>query len=251
MKKVWIAIAAMALMGTPAFAGGHGHGEHAKHWGYEGDVGPAHWGQFSETCAKGKSQSPINIETAKVVKKGLQPIEIHYSEAKAVKGKVLNNGHTIKVETENGGYIVANGKRFDLLQFHFHSPSENQVDGKPYDMVAHFVHKAKDGQLAVIAVMFEKGKSNAALRKVWKKMPKEVGESAGYRGLNLNAILPKDRSYYHFTGSLTTPPCSENVEWFVLKHPVSIGAKQLSKFHKLYNGNVRPTNPLNGRVVEE
>ncbi len=254
MKRLFIAAAIAALAAAPAFASDHGehHGGHHKHWTYAGDTGPAHWAELKDdyaTCGTGKSQSPIDISTAALKHGSQEAIAFHYAAASKVKGSIVNNGHTVKVNTEHAGFIEVDGKRYDLKQFHFHSPSENQVDGKPYAMVAHFVHASAKGELAVVAVMFQQGKANKALTKVWSKLPQEVGDKAGYRGLDLAAILPADRTYYHFTGSLTTPPCSENVNWMILKTPVTIGAQQLKKFHALYNGNVRPVNPMNGRSV--
>ncbi|RME80486.1 MAG: carbonic anhydrase family protein, partial [Zetaproteobacteria bacterium] len=229
-------------------AGGHGHGKGHAHWSYEGATGPLHWGAFSEMCAAGKQQSPVNIETAKVKKTKLPPLELRWKAG--LSGTIVNNGHTIKVNTPGGGELVWNGKRFALVQFHFHSPSEMHVDGRAFPMVAHFVHKAEDGQLAVVALMFEEGAENAELAKVWAKMPAQVGGEARYAGLNPAALLPKDLGYYHFRGSLTTPPCSEGVEWFVLKTPASFSPAQWKAFRKLYFGNVRPTQPLNGREIE-
>jgi len=243
MKKIFIFFACMALLVPCTTMAGSGH---TKHWSYEGDTGPAHWGDFSATCAQGMQQSPINIEMSDVIKGDLKPIGFHYDTSGT---SIKNNGHAIQVNIPQGRYIVVDGERFNLLQFHFHSPSEEQINGKNLDMVAQLVHANAKGELAVVAVLFKKGKSNPALAKVWKKMPEHVGKSVNVMSIDVAALLPADKGYYHFMGSLTTPPCSENVKWYVLKSPVSIGAKQMKKFHGLYNGTNRPVQPLNGRVV--
>ena len=243
MNKILVFGACMAILisGT-AMAGS----EHGKHWSYEGDTGPDHWGEFSATCANGMQQSPINIEVSDVQQSALKPIKFHYD----IKGTgIKNNGHAIQVNIPQGRYIVVDEERFNLLQFHFHSPSEEQINGKNLDMVAHLVHANAKDELAVVAVLFEKGKSNPALAKVWKKMPEHAGKSVNVMSIDAAALLPADKGYYHLMGSLTTPPCSENVKWYVLKNSVSIGAKQLKKFHELYNGTNRPVQPLNGRIV--
>jgi len=229
-----------------AKAGGHG----AAHWTYAGEGGPHMWGELSDefaTCGTGKSQSPIDISPVTITE--LPPIEVDY---KSTVLDVTNNGHTIKVSYAPGSSITVGGKKYDLLQFHFHSPSEHTVGGKSFAMVAHLVHKAADGQLGVIGVLMEEGASNFLVQKVWKNMPKEEGGHKTVEKVKLNVaqLLPKDMSYYNYSGSLTTPPCSEGVNWMVLRNPVTVSAAQVQQFTELFPLSVRPVQPLNGRVVK-
>ncbi len=245
--SVFVFVIMLILLTSPLYAGGHGKG---VHWGYEGNIGPAHWGDLSHDfrlCKEGKSQSPVDIRDT--IKADLKEIEFHYSDTPL---RIINNGHAIQVNYNKGSYIIVNGKRFDLLQFHFHHPSENTVNGKPYDMEAHLVHKSNDGQLAVVAVFMKKGKSSPFIQTIWNHIPEEQGHEQAYNiKINVYDFLPKDKSYYAFEGSLTTPPCSEGVQWLVLKNPVEVSADQIKKFSSYYKMNARPTQPLNGRVIKE
>ncbi|HEB58444.1 MAG TPA: carbonic anhydrase family protein [Gammaproteobacteria bacterium] len=219
------------------------------HWGYEGHEGPMHWGDISHDyhmCKDGKQQSPIDIRGA--TPKALDAIGFSYT---ASPKNIVNNGHTIQVNMKPGSTITVGGKTYKLLQFHFHSPSEHKIDGKPADMVAHFVHQADDGQLGVVAVLFKKGKANPIIGKLWKKMPKNHGGNADLAGMSLSVadLLPGNRAYYNYSGSLTTPPCSEGVNWMVLKSPVNVSAAQVKAFTDIFPKSVRPTQPLHGREI--
>jgi carbonic anhydrase len=197
-------------------------------------------------CKIGKNQSPIDI--TKPIKANLKPLKIDYdTKAKSF----LNNGHTLKAEMKPGSYLEVDGKRFELLQFHFHTPSENKIEGKHYPMEAHFVHSTKDGELAVIAVMFKVGEKNTAIQKLIKNMPIHITQKNSLCQENLKAkdLLPKNTAYYRFNGSLTTPPCSEGVRWFVLKEPVEISKEQLKEFEKVMGKNNRPVQPINARII--
>jgi len=222
--------------------------QHDVHWSYEGDTGPAHWGELSpefKKCKSGWMQSPINV--TQVHPAGFSLIQFNYEPTPL---SVENNGHTIKVNYSGESHIMIDGERHKLVQFHFHSPSENAANGEPFDLVAHLVHANDAGGLAVVAVMFSQGAENAALKKIWRDMPASAGESVEKRDdINAADLLPDDHTYYHFMGSLTTPPCTEGVRWYVLERPVSVGEKQLAEFRKLYHGNVRPVQRLNGRSV--
>jgi carbonic anhydrase len=224
-----------------------------KHWGYHGAEGAEKWGDIDKdfaTCKLGKEQSPIDIKTKEVKKAKLDKIEFGYAASKLT---IVNNGHTIQVEYDKGSSIKVGGKQYDLLQFHFHTPSEEEIDSKEFDLVAHLVHKSADGNLAVVAVLFDRGADNAFLKSLWDKLPKESGETRSLPKISIKVadVLPADKTYYTFNGSLTTPPCSENVRWFVLKNPVSISKDQTTAFRKIYPLNNRPVQPLNGRVVTE
>ncbi len=222
----------------------------ASPWEYTGHKGAAHWGEidaaFAE-CASGHQQSPINID--KTVKAALPALSFHYGHAAPT---IWNNGHTVQVNVPAGNTLEVGGQRYELLQFHFHTPSEEHIKGKPEPMVAHFVHKNEAGELGVVAVLIRAGRSNAALAPVFEHLPR-VGEkvTVDELSLDLGAVLPKSLGYYDFAGSLTTPPCSEGVHWMVLKEPVTLSARQIASFRKLVGKNARPVQPLNARVVQE
>lgn len=218
------------------------------HWSYDGKEGPAHWGELSKeygTCGTGHLQSPINIAGAKKAK--LQKIKFSYKPSPL---SIVNNGHTIQVNIAEGSSIKLGDHSFKLLQFHMHTPSEEQVDGKPYDMVAHLVHKDDQGHLTVVAVLLKAGKENKELAPVFANMPAAPGEVV-VKGVTINVkkLLPRSKTYYSFDGSLTTPPCSEGVKWLVLKQPGEIAAAQLDQFKKRYPHNARPIQPTHGREI--
>ncbi|MCG2586315.1 carbonic anhydrase [Massilia sp. TS11] len=231
-----------ALCALPALAD-----EHAPHWSY---ADAAKWGELSKdfaTCKIGGAQSPINIETAKATRAKLDPIDFQYTPTAA---EVVNNGHTIQVNLAKGSAIQIGGARYELLQFHFHTPSEEELDGKRLPMVAHLVHKNAEGKLAVVGVLFKEGKENAALAPVFAAMPAHEGGSAKLASFAPLALIPAQRGYYAFSGSLTTPPCSEGVRWQVMQAAAEVSPAQVAAFRKLYAMNARPVQPLNGRVVQ-
>jgi carbonic anhydrase len=217
---------------------------HAVHWGYEGDNGPEHWGDAFPVCGKGKKQSPLNIIGP--FEKSKDTLSVDYKEGPL---KMLNNGHTIQVNVEPGSSLTIGKESFDLLQFHFHRPSEEQVDGKNASMVAHFVHKSKEGKLAVLGVMLNEGKDSAALKTLWANLPPKEGEEFLPAKVTFNpaSMLPKDMGFYNYEGSLTTPPCTEGVQFYILKSPVDISKQQLAKFP--FKLNARPVQSLNGRKI--
>jgi carbonic anhydrase len=222
--------------------------DHAPHWGYGGH-GPDSWGEMpgAGTCHLGKEQSPIDIRDAK--KSALPPLRFAYGKGS---GEVVNNGHTVQVNLANGGSLNVDGVAYKLVQFHFHTPSEEHVEGKAYPMVAHLVHQNAEGKLAVVAVLLKEGKTNAALAEVFDGMPQHEGAKKSLpASFDAADVLPAERGYFAFVGSLTTPPCSEGVRWFVLKEPVTVSKAQIAAFRKLYHMNARPVQPLNGRVVEQ
>jgi len=226
---------------------------HATHWGYTGHEGPANWGDLDAKytmCKAGSSQSPINIaKSVTVESKGLEKIAFDY---KTGASEVVNNGHTVQVNIKDGSSITVDGIEFALKQFHFHTPSENQIQGQNFPLEAHFVHASKDGKLAVVAVMFEDGKENPVLKQIWSKMPHEAGKTAtcGLSSKVINSILPKEKAYYRFNGSLTTPPCSEGVRWLVMKNYSHISAAQTKEFLELFHhANNRPVQSINARKV--
>jgi len=237
--------AAAVTVALPALAGT------GAHWGYEGVEGPTHWGQLDpkwHSCGDGRNQSPIDVQGA--IHADLPPLEVHY----AVGGDdEINNGHTIEVHYQPGSYITVDGHDYALKQFHFHAPSENHLNGKEFPLEAHLVHADADGNLAVIAVMFEEGAHNQALATAWQDMPKDAETHHELlTQASAGALLPADRSYYRFNGSLTTPPCSEGVVWLVMKQPIKAGADQIERFARVMgHPNNRPLQPVNARVVLE
>jgi carbonic anhydrase len=208
------------------------------HWSYEGATGPANWGSIdaaNSACSLGGRQSPIDIPAGKWLK---QPaLEFQWSKPATT---IVNNGHTIQLNFSEGNFLKAGGERYALLQLHFHRPSEHRVGGKNFPMEAHFVHRHASGGLAVIGNFMEAGKPNAAFKKIVETMPVSEGEKPIDPGIDPNMLLPTDRSYYRYPGSLTTPPCSETVEWFLLAGPVSVAQADITAFAKLYPMNARP-----------
>ena len=238
------AILALSIVSASAYA---------SHWSYEGEGAPEHWGALDEaykTCQSGMNQSPVNIDST--IKAHLTPLKTHYIDGPVT---LTNNGHTIQAveKPDTADTITLDNQAWALQQFHFHAPSENTIHGKKFDMEMHLVHKDAEGALTVVAVMFDKGAANAELDKLWGIMPGQAEQSATLETkLDLNKLLPKNKTYWRFSGSLTTPPCSEGVTWIVLKNPMTLSAAQLEKFtHTMHHDNNRPVQSLHGRVVVE
>ena len=220
-------------------------------WTYKGPEGPSYWGKLDPafaTCAVGHAQSPIDIKDAK--KSDLPPLKFDY---KAVPLNIIDNGHTVQVNYAPGSTLTVGDKTYALKQFHFHHPSEEHINGQGYDMVAHLVHADADGHLAVVAVLLKKGPSNPFLNTVWTNIPKEKEKAVDVSdvSLNVNDLLPADHGYFTFAGSLTTPPCSEGVTWYVLKNQSSLSSEQLQAFAKIYPLNARPIQASNNREILE
>lgn len=218
------------------------------HWSYEGKTGPKHWGSLSPEyaiCSTGKEQSPINIASTK--QQDLVNISFFYQP---VPLSVTNTGHSVQVNYPAGSYIEIDGTRFDLLQFHFHSPSEHTINGKQAAAEMHLVHKSAAGGLAVVGVMIEAGDHNASVDPVWSNIPSEEGKTEPTSStVNALSLLPEDRRTTRYDGSLTTPPGTQGVKWNLMTQPITVSKEQIAQFRKAYFGNNRPTQPLNGRVV--
>ncbi|MFQ5507857.1 MAG: carbonic anhydrase [Leptospirillia bacterium] len=245
-KRILIAVAAYFALAATAWAGSGGHG---SHWGYTGEAGPSHWGDLNDdyhVCKEGMKQSPINIDSA--THRDKVSLAMNY---KATAVSVLNNGHTIQVNYEPGSSMTVDGKTYNLLQFHFHSPSEHTYKGNPYPLEAHLVHKADDGSLAVVGVFFKEGAENPLLSKVWSAMPKKAGETMkGMGAVNIADVLPNPKAYWNYSGSLTTPPCSEGVNWFVMDKSIQASKAQIEQFLGVIHENARPVQPYHGRSVD-
>jgi carbonic anhydrase len=237
------------LLAAIAFCAASAVQAKGEHWSYGGHTGPAQWAALDHgfaACKLGHVQSPIDIRGATPA--DLPPIVFDYRPSPL---KVIDNGHTIQVNYGAGSSITVGGTRYELIQFHFHRPSEEKIQGKAHPMVAHLVHKSAEGKLAVVAVLLDKGGASPTIETIWKNIPKEKEkEAAPDATVDAATLLPAERGYYAFQGSLTTPPCSEEVRWLVLKRPVRIADKEITAFGKLYPMNARPTQPLNGRLVE-
>jgi carbonic anhydrase len=220
------------------------------HWDYEGAGGPESWSKLRpeyNKCATGTRQSPIDIRGGIAV--DLEPIRFDYRPSSF---SVIDDGHTVRVNVEPGNSITITGRRYELVQFHFHRPSEERINGRQYDMVVHLVHKDVDGRLAVVAVLLDRGSAQAIVQSVWNNLPLEKGDEvhAGTR-IDLSQLLPEDKRYYTYMGSMTTPPCSEGVLWMVMKQPVPISVEQVSIFSRLYPMNARPIQQADGRLIKE
>lgn len=234
------------------------HGEPASaamahkdiHWGYEGAEGPANWAKLNpawKTCEAGKRQSPIDIRDGIGV--DLTPIEFNYTPTYF---RILNNGHTVQVSVGRGSRIEVMGRSFDLVQFHFHRPSEERVNGRGFEMVAHLVHRDLDGRLAVVAVLIERGQPHSLVQTLWNNLPLEQHHDYAPPGVSIDPrnLLPASPDYYTYMGSLTTPPCSEDVLWMVMKEPIQLSDDQIAIFARLYPNNARPVQPSNDRLIK-
>jgi carbonic anhydrase len=223
---------------------------HDVHWTYDGETGPDNWGKLKpewKTCSSGDRQSPIDIRDG--VRVDQEPVRFYYKPSGF---RVIDNGHTVQVNVSAGNRIVAMGREFELVQFHFHRPSEERVNGKLYDMVAHLVHKDREGRLAVVALLMNKGAGNPNVQTVWNHLPLERNvEYPASTSLDVEAMMPEDRAYFSYMGSLTTPPCTEGVLWIVMRNPVDVSAEQITAFARLYPSNARPIQQVAGRLIKE
>src|SRR5207302_357340 len=207
------------------------------------------WGEMKPefaTCKTGKTQSPIDIKDATGA--DLPPIAFAYKPAPL---RIVDNGHTIQVNVPPGSSIAVGDKSYELVQFHFHRPSEEKINGKAADMVVHLVHRGPDAKLAVVGVLLKKGKEHPLIATLWSNLPAEKEKESAVDSVSIDpsALLPADRAYYTFDGSLTTPPCTEGVTWYVLKSASEVSAAQVARFRKIYRRNARPVQPRNDRVI--
>jgi len=249
MTFVMLVIAAFLVASGP-------RAQWKTYWTYDGATGPAHWGDLDPDytpCKVGKEQSPVDIRSAE--KAELPALRFEY-KSNPLK-YLVNNGYTIRVNYHDapgsGNFLIVGDKRYQLTQFHFHRPSEEYIHGKPYDMEVYLMHQANGGEIVGVTGFLKAGQENATIRQLWEHMPKTAGNEQEIPGVVVDPVglLPRDTSYYMYRGSLTAPPCTEGVTWFVLKTPMEISAKQINAFAKLYPHDVRPLQPLNGRVVKE
>jgi carbonic anhydrase len=227
--------------------------EHSPHWSYEGNTGPAKWATLDSkntVCADGTEQSPIDIELSQIkVDKEVGNVDINYQPTTFT---LMNNGHTIQANDSSGSNtITVEGQKYTLVQLHFHKPSENQINGQTFDMEMHLVHKNSEGKLAVLGVLIKAGQQNEQLAEIFSNLPKEKTKEdiKLEQAIDLNALLPKDKKAFRYDGSLTTPPCSERVEWTVFEQPIELSTEQINAFGTIFADNHRPVQPLNNREV--
>ena len=225
--------------------------EQAPHWSYEGEEGPEHWGEISDLyrmCSEGMNQSPIDITVD--VHAGLPELVFDYHSSNL---REINNGHTIQQNVDPGSYLTITGRdeRYELKQFHFHSPSEHKINGRSYAMELHFVHVSDTGALAVVGVMIDEGDEHPVLNQLWTWMPENAGETSEQPiGIEETNLLPPTREYFAYSGSLTTPPCSEGVAWIVLKNPIEASAEQIARFkERMGPATNRPVQSRNARLI--
>jgi carbonic anhydrase len=241
-------LALLALAAAPAGAESQPHA--GVHWTYTGDAGPAHWGDLSadyKACSAGHEQSPIDIE--RTFHASSAPPLMRYGPTPL---KIVNNGHTVQVNYAPGSSLVTDGKTYQLVQFHFHSPSEHRIEGKAYAMEVHLVHRAEDGSLAVVALLLKEGAANPFLETIWPSVPAEADHEVDVPGASVDVadLMPERSGFLYYEGSLTTPPCSEGVRWFVMDATGTVSKEQVARFLALVHENARPVQPLGGRQVE-
>lgn len=218
-------------------------------WGYEGEVGPDFWSELDETyrmCGAGEAQSPIDIRPS-LASMSSDTLQFDYRPLSLL---MFNNGHTVEIEYADGGMLHAGSQTWHALQFHFHAGSEHTIDGRAFPLEMHVVHQSPMG-LAVLGVLFEEGETHEALIPVFSNLPESTGPPIEIEDawVNLQDVLSGGSAAWRYEGSLTTPPCTEGVEWFVLSQPIQASSEQIGRFTALFDHNYRPTQPLNGRVV--
>lgn len=226
-------------------------------WGYCNFKGPGKWADLdgaSFLAAEGKRQSPIHIKSDEAIKKEQEKILIHYKKSAHL--TVIHNGNTIRVvEKKPESFLELAGKKWFFQEFHFHTPSEHLLDSKTYPLEMHIVHKSEKGELLVLGVFMDSGALHDELENIWKVLPREKDARAIVQSFNLETLLPGDSNTYRYSGSLTTPPCSEDVRWIVYKNVLEVSRESIELFSSIFSGelfphgNTRPVQALNGRVV--
>ena len=217
--------------------------DHA-HWTYSGKNGPEEWVESFEGC-NGNYQSPINLTSSNNLNNKKTDIIFHYDDY-----KVEDNTHTIQINDLQSRYITIGNKNYSLAQFHFHIPSEHTIDGKKYAMEIHFVHKDDKNKLAVLGVLIKEGKSNKFIENILASTDKSNKSKFSLEEHNIMDLLPENKAYYHYLGSLTTPPCTEGVNWYVFRNPIEASKEEIAKFQKMFKSNARPVQNINDRKIQ-
>jgi carbonic anhydrase len=263
LRRIWMTIVLLMIVAI-LFPDGP-RAQWRTEWSYGGALGPEHWGDLDPeyaACKTGREQSPIDIQSAEKTgihnEAQLPAIRFEYKNGPL---KIINNGYTavrVNYAPGNGNFLIVGDKRYELTQFHFHRPSEEEIHGKPSDMVIHLMHQSADGKVVGVAILLKAGGANATIQELWKYMPQTAGAEHEIPEVQINpaGLLPHNSAenagpYYTYAGSQTAPPCTEGVTWFVLKTPMEISAQEIAAFARLYPHDVRPVQPLNGRVVKE
>ncbi|HKW82090.1 MAG TPA: carbonic anhydrase family protein [Casimicrobiaceae bacterium] len=251
LNRILAAVAGAALAGaaSPSLAA---RGTNDAGWSYSGKTGPTHWAKLDRSfaaCGSGQAQSPIDIPDADARKGDLPALLFNYKPSPL---DIVDDEHAIEVHYAPGSVVSVAGKRYELQQIRFRHPSEHKIGGKGHDMEAQLVHKSADGKLAVVAVFLDAGKDNKAMKTLAANLPSEKGKERKLDAVGFNALdlLPGDKGYYSFAGSLTTPPCTEGVTWFVLKTPVQLTADEMARLIRATSDNARPVQPVNGRDIK-
>ena len=231
---------------------------HGPHWGYEPENGPASWGKLNRDwalCADGKAQSPIDFRGARQKKSDAMKLAFPAANLRIIHQThvldAIDNGHTIQINYDSGETFTVGNETYALRQYHFHSPSEHTVKGRHYPMEMHLVHLSKDKKIAVIGVFIEEGRHNTVFDAIWSNLPQKTGQEVHIENVqvDIDDMLPKNKTTYRYSGSLTTPPCSEAVRWFVYAEPIELSRDQIKTFRSIFHGNNRPIQPLNNRLL--
>jgi carbonic anhydrase len=236
----------MVGMGTGWAADEHG----VSHWSYEGQESAAHWDMLSPaymTCEAGSHQSPINISMPRHAQQQ-ERLVFHYHSGLV---RALDNGHTIQVNVSPGNELHLNGRTYSLSQFHFHDPSEHHVEGRTYPMEIHLVHRDRKGHVVVMGLLVETGPPNQSLAELWAMLPMKAGELGSAHQFNPQDLIPSNSHHFSYHGSLTTPPCTEGVQWIVLRDTIAMSAQQIAQFISVVGHNARPIQPLHDRKISE
>lgn len=223
-------------------------------WAYAGDKGVERWAELDatfEACGKGKEQSPINLDEGLVKKASTPQITLEYKPSAFT---MKNSGHTIQADPVHPDNLISlDGREYTLVQFHFHLPSEHEINGETFDMELHLVHQNEEEKLAVLGVLIKAGRENLALEELWAKLPREETKEPIQlkQTVELTSLLPQDSKAFHYYGSLTTPPCTEGVKWAVLAEPIELSQEQIDVFSSIFSDNHRPRQEWNHREVFE
>lgn len=235
---------ALAFSAVPASASS----PDACSWSYDGATGPEHWSEIcapkNYTCESGTRQSPIDLPAAP--HGNLPHLSFHYRPTPL---DAENTGSTIEADIHSDSYLKIGHERYNLIQFHFHTPSEHQLEGESYPMELHFVHRNALGELAVVGVFLREGAENPLIQQIWDHIAEGEAGEAHVEQIEPEDLLPENREYYRYAGSLTTPPCTEGVRWHVLHEPIEVSEEQIEEFRAIFPHNARPLQELNGRTV--
>ncbi|HZW88406.1 MAG TPA: carbonic anhydrase family protein [Myxococcaceae bacterium] len=245
MRTIRTLAVVMLTAALPAAADEPKKSEGEKHWSYEHGITPPKWGEVAPTCASGTHQSPVALSTKQAkAKSPEQPLEIAWSKST---GELVDTGHSDQVNLQPGSSITYAGTKYELQQFHFHAPSEHTIDGKHAPMEAHFVHKSAEGKLAVVGILLKQGPAPSAFAPELNDLP-APGEKKSVE-VDLPAMLPKSTRHFAYSGSLTTPPCSEDVQWIVMLGEDSVSKAEIAAFQSKYAHNARPVQATKGRTI--